>query len=108
MEELFTLFNKIDVVVVLIVIISGQLNQKKFMGRFPKFVLPLVLSAILATAMFFKEGYPVIIGKTVYYAGASMLLWEVWKIYIRRKKTEIKGDHDHDHEHDNKPDNDSK
>ena len=88
MDELFNVLQKMDVGTIFIVIMSSQiLAIPKVKEKLKaKFLVPLVLSILIAVALDYAKPIPDIINSAVKYAGTSMVIYEVWKNFMRRVK----------------------
>jgi len=80
-ETIISSLDKMDAVIVLIVVLSSQiLSMDGMKDRFkPKFLVPLAFSVAAAVGLNFMSA-PLDIAKiAIKYAGSSMLLFEFWK-----------------------------
>jgi len=93
MVELLNVLQKMDAGVIFIVIMSSRILKISVIKKRlkAKFLVPLVLSVIVAVFLHYSEGIQLVINQSVKYAGTSMVIYEIWKNFIKRFKTKQTG-----------------
>jgi len=80
----YSFFQGVDAVVIFITVLSYWIT--KYVKIKAKFLVPLLLSILCATALYWGQPIPEITNKAITYAGASMVLWEIYKNTLRKDK----------------------
>lgn len=75
-----------EIQVVFIVVLSYNLQKLSFLNKVPKFCIPLALAFLTAFLLFYTSPLAVVFSMGVQYAGKGMILFEIYKNIIRRKK----------------------
>lgn len=79
----YSFFQGVDSVIIFITVLSYWIV--KYVRIRAKFVVPLGLSILCAVGLYWGQPVPEIANKAITYAGASMMLWEIYKNTVEKK-----------------------